>query len=215
MTAGRGAALVTGAARRIGAAIAERLVEDGYAVALHASRRSQSDAQTLAARLAARGGRVVVLVADLGAAEEAGALIARARDSLGTLCVLVNNASVFEPDRADDFDLARWERHFAVNLRAPAMLARDFAAQAQGVIGGAARGVEEGGRAAGPPGAVVGGAVGAVTGGVAGLLGVDQRPRFRQYVTQERVPSYRWSGRVAVGATLPVEGVTYYEVAAE
>ena len=132
MTAGRGAALVTGAARRIGAAIAERLASDGYAIALHASRRSQADAERLAARLASRGARVAVFVADLGAAYEAGALVARARAALGTLCVLVNNASVFEPDRADDFDLARWERHFAVNLRAPAILARDFAAQAAG-----------------------------------------------------------------------------------
>lgn len=93
--------------------------------------------------------------------------------------------------------------------------AAPLTAQAQGVVGGAARGVEEGGRAAGPPGAIVGGAVGAVTGGVAGLLGVDQRPRFREYVVREHVPSYRWGGRVAVGATLPVEGVTYYEVPAE
>jgi hypothetical protein len=88
-------------------------------------------------------------------------------------------------------------------------------AHAQGVVGGAARGVEEGGRAAGPPGAVVGGAVGAVTGGVAGLLGVDQRPRFREYVVHEHVPSYRWRGHVAVGEVLPTEGVTYYEVPAE
>lgn len=87
-----------------------------------------------------------------------------------------------------------------------------LAAQAQGVVGGAARGAEEGGRAAGAPGAIVGGAVGGVVGGVAGLLGVDQRPRFREYVVREHVPSYRWNGRVAVGAVLPVEGVTYYEV---
>jgi hypothetical protein len=90
-----------------------------------------------------------------------------------------------------------------------------LAAQAQGVVGGAARGAEEGGRAAGAPGAVVGGAVGAVTGGVAGLLGVDQRPRFRDYVVREHVPSYRWGGRLAVGATLPTEGVTYYDVPPE
>lgn len=90
-----------------------------------------------------------------------------------------------------------------------------LAAQAQGVVGGAARGVEEGGRAAGPPGAIVGGAVGGVVGGVAGLLGVDQRPRFREYVAHEHVPSYRWRGHVAVGAVLPAEGVTYFEVPAE
>ncbi len=96
-----------------------------------------------------------------------------------------------------------------------AAAASPLVAQAQGVVGGAARGVEEGGRAAGPPGAIVGGAVGAVTGGVAGLLGVDQRPRFREYVVREHVPSYRRGGRVAIGATLPVEGVTYYDVPTE
>lgn len=90
-----------------------------------------------------------------------------------------------------------------------------FAAQAQGIVGGAARGAEEGGRAAGAPGAIVGGAVGGVVGGVAGLLGVDQRPRFRQYVVQERRPSYRYDGRVAVGAVLPADGIEYYEVPAE
>ena len=87
-----------------------------------------------------------------------------------------------------------------------------LAAQAQGVVGGAARGAEQGGRALGAPGAVVGGAAGAVVGGVAGLLGVDQRPRFREYVVAEHRPSYRWDERVVVGATLPTAGVDYYEV---
>lgn len=85
-------------------------------------------------------------------------------------------------------------------------------AQAQGIVGGAARGAEEGGRAAGAPGAVVGGAVGGVVGGVAGLLGIDQRPRFREYVVQEHRPSYRWDKRVVVGATLPTAGIEYWEV---
>ncbi|HMN72137.1 MAG TPA: DUF1236 domain-containing protein [Rhodoblastus sp.] len=87
-----------------------------------------------------------------------------------------------------------------------------MAAQAQGIAGGEARGAEEGGHALGAPGAVVGGAVGGVVGGVAGLLGVDQRPRFREYVVQEHRPSYRWDQRVVVGAVLPPTGVEYYEV---
>lgn len=90
-----------------------------------------------------------------------------------------------------------------------------LAAQAQGVVGGAARGAEEGGRAAGAPGAIVGGAVGGVVGGVAGLLGVDQRPRFREYVVRQHVPSYRWNGDVSVGVVLPADGVTYYDVPEE
>jgi Protein of unknown function (DUF1236) len=90
-----------------------------------------------------------------------------------------------------------------------------LAANAQGVIGGAERGAAEGGAAAGPVGAAVGGAVGAVTGGVAGVLGVDDRPRFREYVVRERVPSYTYREPLAVGAVLPDEGVRYYDVPAE
>jgi len=96
-----------------------------------------------------------------------------------------------------------------------AALAMPFAAQAQGIVGGAAQGADEGGRAAGPLGAIVGGVVGGVAGGVAGVLGVDQRPRFREYVVRERVPSYRYTDEVRVGVELPADGVRYYEVPAE
>lgn len=89
------------------------------------------------------------------------------------------------------------------------------AAQAQGLVRGAEHGAEQGGDAAGPVGAVVGGAVGAATGVVGGILGVDDRPRFRTYVEHERVPSYRYDDDVRVGAVLPEEGVTYYDVPAE
>jgi hypothetical protein len=57
--------------------------------------------------------------------------------------------------------------------------------------------------------------VGGVTGGVAGLLGIDQRPRFREYVVSARRPSYTYRGDVIVGAELPESGVTYYEVPSE
>ncbi|MEA2841399.1 MAG: hypothetical protein QOF41_2729 [Methylobacteriaceae bacterium] len=88
-------------------------------------------------------------------------------------------------------------------------------ANAQGIVRGTERGAAEGGAAAGPVGAVVGGVVGGVTGGVAGILGVDERPRFREYVVREHVPSYRYAEPVAVGAVLPEEGVRYYDVPAE
>ncbi len=86
---------------------------------------------------------------------------------------------------------------------------------AQGVPGGMERGAREGGRAAGPVGAIVGGTVGGVVGGVAGVLGVDQRPRFREYVVERHVPSYRYEGDVTVGTVLPSRGITYYEVPRE
>ena len=81
------------------------------------------------------------------------------------------------------------------------------ASQAQGVPGGVERGARDGERAAGP--------VGAVVGGVAGVLGVDERPRFRSYVIEQRRPSYQYREDLRVGAVLPEEGVTYYDVPPE
>jgi hypothetical protein len=89
------------------------------------------------------------------------------------------------------------------------------AANAQGLVGGAADGAAAGGAAAGPVGAIVGGAVGAATGTVGGILGVDQRPRFRRYVTGEHVRSYAYSGPVRAGVVLPETGVTYYDAPAD
>ncbi|GJE44370.1 DUF1236 domain-containing protein [Methylobacterium soli] len=91
-------------------------------------------------------------------------------------------------------------------------LALPMAAQAQGLVRGAEQGARDGGDAAGPVGAIVGGAVGAATGTVGGILGIDDRPRFRSYVTERRVRSYDYDGRVAVGTVLPGTGVTYYDV---
>ena len=87
--------------------------------------------------------------------------------------------------------------------------------QAQGTLQGAAEGARQGERAAGPVGGVVGGAIGAAAGTVGGILGVDTRPRFREYVVRERVPSYKYSEDVRVGVVLPEAGVTYREVPAE
>jgi hypothetical protein len=96
-----------------------------------------------------------------------------------------------------------------------AALAVPMAAHAQGTIRGAERGAAQGERDAGPVGAVVGGALGAVAGTVGGILGVEDRPRFRTYVVEQRVPSYRYESDFRVGAVLPEQGVTYYEVPAE
>ena len=96
-----------------------------------------------------------------------------------------------------------------------AAVALPVAAQAQGVPGGIERGSRDGERAAGPVGAVVGGVIGGVVGGVGGILGVDERPRFRSYVVEQRRPSYRYREDVRIGAVLPEQGVTYYEVPQE
>jgi hypothetical protein len=98
---------------------------------------------------------------------------------------------------------------------ATALFVAPVAAQAQGVVGGAQQGADEGARAAGPVGGVVGGVLGGVAGGVSGLLGLDQGPRFREYVVREKRPSYTYKGDIVVGSPLPEEGVTYYEVPSE
>ena len=106
-------------------------------------------------------------------------------------------------------------RHFLGTAALVAALAVPVLAQAQGVPGGIERGARDGERAAGPIGAIVGGTIGGVVGGVAGVLGVDDRPRFRSYVVEQRRPSYTYREDVRVGAVLPSDGVTYYEVPRE
>jgi NAD(P)-dependent dehydrogenase (short-subunit alcohol dehydrogenase family) len=118
-------ALITGGAQRIGRAIVERLAEAGYAVAIH-SRRSAAEAERLAKGIRAKGGRASVVKADLADQDDADRLI-EAAAALGPVELLVNNASEFEPDEAQTLTLERWDRQFAVNLRAPVFLARDVA----------------------------------------------------------------------------------------
>ncbi len=104
---------------------------------------------------------------------------------------------------------------FLVPMIALALLALPVAAQAQGTVRGAQEGAAQGAHDAGPIGAVVGGALGAVAGTVGGILGVGDEPRFRTYVVEQRLPSYRYEQDFRVGAVLPQEGVTYYEIPGE
>ncbi|HVX73987.1 MAG TPA: SDR family oxidoreductase [Devosia sp.] len=121
-------ALVTGAANRLGAAMAQTLASRGYAVIIH-HRSGGDDARALVERIVAAGGRAAALKADLAIRRQRAALIEKAGRPFGPLTVLVNNASSFEPDSVADLDEQLWDRHFAIHVEAPAFLARDFAAQ--------------------------------------------------------------------------------------
>jgi NAD(P)-dependent dehydrogenase (short-subunit alcohol dehydrogenase family) len=121
-------ALVTGGAKRIGRAIVENLAAHGFAVAIHCN-RSRDEAGALAARIIASGGCAAVVEADLTDMPATEGLVAAATEALGPIGLLVNNASIFEDDSVEDFDPAVWERHFAVHLKAPAVLTRCFAAE--------------------------------------------------------------------------------------
>ncbi len=131
------AALVTGGAKRIGAALVEGLAADGFAVAIH-YRDSRAEAEALAAKIVAGGGKAVALAADLGREADVTALADAARGAIGPLGVLVNNASEFARDEALDATRESWDRHMEANLRAPFVLAqalaRDLPDDAEGAI---------------------------------------------------------------------------------
>ena len=119
-------AIVTGGAKRIGAALCRALAEDGWHLLIHC-RRSIAEAEALAGEL----GNAAVVGADLASADSADRIMT-ALDGLPPPRLLVNNASLFDFDSADDFTVDRWEAHMATNLRAPALLSQAFAARAQG-----------------------------------------------------------------------------------
>ena len=119
-------AIVTGAARRIGAAIARRLANEGFLLLLHTSSASKKEAEAEAERILQRGGRAVAIECDLAHREAARMLFDGAERALGPVTLLINNASFFQPDRAEDFSADLLEHHMAVNLRAPLLLAQEM-----------------------------------------------------------------------------------------
>lgn len=123
----RRVALVTGAGRRIGRAISLGLAADGWNLALH-FHRSQTEADALAAEISALGVQAVPVSCDLGNADQVSGLIADCERRLGTPTCLVNNAALFEYDDLASLEPVKWRRHLDVNLLAPLLLAKAFAA---------------------------------------------------------------------------------------
>ncbi|MQY48461.1 SDR family oxidoreductase [Rhizobiales bacterium RZME27] len=120
--------LVTGAARRIGAAICSDLAAHGFAVAIHAN-EAIAEAESLAARLRQDGAQAIALRANLLDPSETADLIGRVAADLGPLDLLVNNASIFREDNADQFDAEAFEQHFSIHVKAPSILSSAFLAQ--------------------------------------------------------------------------------------
>ncbi len=124
----RKTALVTGGSARIGRAICEGLANAGYAVAVHYN-ASGKNAEKVVEALRTHGIEAVAVQADLTNTEQTRALIGKVTDELGPLGVLVNNASLFEEDSFDMSDEKLWDAHFAVHVKAPALLTSAFAKQ--------------------------------------------------------------------------------------
>ncbi|MFT4074000.1 MAG: SDR family oxidoreductase [Asticcacaulis sp.] len=121
-------ALVTGAAKRIGRAIALTLAKAGYNIGVHYG-QSREDAQALVSELEALGVKAHAVQGDLSQVAQVADLIGRTREALGPIDVLVNNASVFADDRARSLTLESWQMHMDTNLLAPILLSQAFAAQ--------------------------------------------------------------------------------------
>ena len=121
-------ALVTGAGKRLGRAMAIYLAGRGHDVAVHYS-TSKDEAESVAQEIRALGRKAECFQADLLVELQAQALIPAVTAALGPLTVLVNNASIFEYDRIDTATRESWDRHIESNLRAPYVLTQGFARQ--------------------------------------------------------------------------------------
>ena len=131
------AALVTGAARRLGRAVALELAAAGYDIAVHFN-SSRADAESTAAEVRKLGRKAAIVEGDLSNESQVATIVPNAVREVGPLTVLVNNASVFKDDRIETMTRATWDLHIETNLRAPLVLAQAFAKQlpanADGVI---------------------------------------------------------------------------------
>ena len=121
--------LITGAATRIGKAIALHFAERGWNIALHYF-RSSSKAKELKKVIEQNRVKAVLVKADLKNSKQTEKIITLARKKLGTIDCLVNNAALFEKDDIENFTTKSWNDHLNINLLAPAILTKKFAKQA-------------------------------------------------------------------------------------
>lgn len=121
-------ALVTGGAKRIGAAIVKDLAANGFNVAVH-SASSNDAAESLCEIALQQGVKACSVSGDLTDAKSTRRVFANAASALGTIDLLINNASIFLNDSAEEFDGQTWDNHFAIHLKAPAILSAEMVKQ--------------------------------------------------------------------------------------
>ena len=118
--------IITGGATRIGAAIAEKLSNEKSEIVIHFN-RSLTKAQSLRKKLLKNGSKVYLIKADLSKEADIKKIIKFSKAKLKYFDCLVNNASLFENDKIENFNSDSWEKHISTNLKAPAFLSKEFA----------------------------------------------------------------------------------------
>ena len=118
--------IITGGATRIGAAIAEKLSNEKSEIVIHFN-RSLKKAQSLRKKLQKNGSKVYLIKADLSKEADIKKIIKFSKAKLKYFDCLVNNASLFENDKIENFNSDSWEKHISTNLKAPAFLSKEFA----------------------------------------------------------------------------------------
>jgi NAD(P)-dependent dehydrogenase (short-subunit alcohol dehydrogenase family) len=117
--------IVTGGATRIGAAIAESLASHKNQITIHYN-KSKGKAAKLKKILERKGSKVFLIKADLNKISELNKIIKFANIKMKGINCLINNASLFENDNIKNFSIKRWEKHLNINLKAPALLIKQF-----------------------------------------------------------------------------------------
>ena len=123
--------IITGAATRIGAAIAEKLSGHNVEIAIHFN-KSKSKAEILKKKLQRLGTKVHLVKADLSKEKDIYKLVKTLKSKMRYFDCLVNNASMFENDKLENFNSKSWEKHISTNLKAPALLSKEFSKNTRG-----------------------------------------------------------------------------------
>ena len=123
--------IITGGATRIGAAIANKLSGPNKEIVIHFN-KSKSKAEDLKKKLFLKGSKIYLIKADLNKDSDLKKIIKFAKSKLKYFDCLINNASLFENDKLDNFTSKSWEKHITTNLKAPAYLSREFSKNIKG-----------------------------------------------------------------------------------
>ena len=123
--------IVTGGATRIGAAIAKKLSGKEVEILIHYN-KSKSNAENLKKELQKKGSKVFLVRGDLSKEKDVNKIIKFAKSKLKFFDCLINNASLFENDKIENFTTDSWGKHLRTNLRTPALLSKMFARNIKG-----------------------------------------------------------------------------------